>query len=100
MLVQQLQPSGKFGLDSTNIHSTGNGSMALVEWLSTKEAEKAETDHILGSKPEQGDEAREGLLAFNVPPPLHRGISWAASPERTEMVCFQTPVLLSSLTSS
>jgi hypothetical protein len=32
-LVRQLQPHGSFGLDSSSVYSTGNGSVADVGWM-------------------------------------------------------------------
>ena len=31
-LARQLQPSGKFGVNESNIYSNGNGSAAFLGW--------------------------------------------------------------------
>eukprot|EP01126_Amoeba_proteus_P031061 TRINITY_DN30586_c0_g1_i2.p1 TRINITY_DN30586_c0_g1~~TRINITY_DN30586_c0_g1_i2.p1 ORF type:complete len:560 (-),score=121.17 TRINITY_DN30586_c0_g1_i2:182-1861(-) len=76
LFLEQIQPTGSFGIDES-VHSTGNGSVALLGWVqnnldSLREESVKEFYHRYKD--------RSGLLnliLFNQPPPISRGISWA-----------------------
>jgi len=78
LLAEQLAPAGKFGLDGTNIYSTGNGSAAVLGWSTSNLSNKIAVDNNLD------EEERKGfahLDAVNKKPPLLRGVSWAGEEE-------------------
>ena len=73
-----MAPAGKFGLDGTNIYSTGNGSAAVLGWSTSNLSNKTAVDNNLD------EEERKGfahLDAVNKKPPLLRGVSWAGEEE-------------------
>ena len=71
LFIDQIKPSGKFGISSDLISSTGNGCVALLGWLWDN---MGESDTSYG---EADRSAIKRLPLFNLSPPLGRGISWA-----------------------
>ena len=75
LFLEQIEPSGKFGVSSNLVSSTGNGSVALLGWMSNHMSD-ADTDH-----PRYDRSALKRLPLFSLSPPLGRGISWALDPD-------------------
>lgn len=71
MLLEQLQPRGRFGADDSLVYSTGNGSVADIGWLSKYTMSRPPT--TWGAR-DQGDLPL--VESLNAVPPLGRGASY------------------------
>lgn len=69
LLEEQLQPKGRFGIDSGNVYSTGNGAVGDVGWVAHDEPSDSCWDA----------DALAPVRCFNALPPLGRGISYLLS---------------------
>ena len=71
LLAEQLRPSGRFGVGG-GVHSTGNGSVALVGWLHGRTGWSPAQDQINERFPLDVRKMEE----LGTAPPLSRTLSW------------------------
>jgi hypothetical protein len=83
MLMEQLAPTGKFGVDSSRIFSTGNGSTAFMGWVETRLPGGLASRGQLQRQHWMGDIVEE-FQSLNAAPPLGRASSYMGDPEALE----------------
>lgn len=75
LLQEQLVPRGRFGADSEEVYSTGNGSYADIGWRASSK------DWWHSGVTKMAAAAK--LERFNFTPPLDRGLSWCLEPQHS-----------------
>lgn len=77
LLREQLQPRGSFGLDGSNIYSTGNGESRDLAWLSNGGKKGTEDDYSWFEEHEDFFKISAMISQMSIPPPvLGRGLSF------------------------